>query len=67
MATKKKELDPVVAVVTVAAVAAGGWAIWTYIIKPQRDKKRVQSMSVDSIINNEVLDAQFELVDDQQA
>jgi hypothetical protein len=61
----KKKLNPIATALTIAALGATGWAIWTYVIKPRRDKKRVESMGVDSI-NNEVLDAQFELVDDQQ-
>jgi hypothetical protein len=61
----KKKLNPIATALTIAALGVTGWAVWTYVIKPRRDKKRVQSMGVDSI-NNEVLDAQFELVDDQQ-
>jgi hypothetical protein len=61
----KKKLNPIATALTIAALGVTGWAVWTYVIKPRRDKKRVESMGVDSI-NNEVLDAQFELVDDQQ-
>jgi hypothetical protein len=61
----KKKLNPIATALTIAALGATVWGIWTYVIKPRRDKKRVESMGVDSI-NNEVLDAQFELVDDQQ-
>ena len=61
----KKKLNPIATALTIAALGVTGWAVWTYVIKPRREKKRVQSMGVDSI-NNEVLDAQFELVDDQQ-
>jgi hypothetical protein len=62
----KKKLNPIATALTIAALGVTGWAVWNYVIKPRRDKKRVASMGVDSIINNEVLDAQFELVDDQQ-
>jgi|688.fasta_scaffold1677587_1 hypothetical protein len=61
----KKKLNPIATALTIAALGVTGWAVWNYVIKPRRDKKRVESMGVDSI-NNEVLDAQFELVDDQQ-
>lgn len=61
----KKKLNPIATALTIAALGATGWALWTYVIKPRRDKKKLESMGVDSI-NNEILDAQYELVDDQQ-
>jgi hypothetical protein len=61
----KKKLNPIATALTIAALGATGWALWMYVIKPRRDKKKLESMGVDSI-NNEILDAQYELVDDQQ-
>ena len=49
---------------TIAAVGVTGWGVWNYIIKPRRNKLKTESMGVDSI-PSEILDAQFEIVDDQ--
>jgi hypothetical protein len=67
---RKKKLNPIATALTIAAVGLTGWAIWTYIIKPRRNK--LKSASMFDIIDSEptpgeVLDAQFEIVDDQQA
>jgi hypothetical protein len=57
------------AALTIAAIGVTGFVVWTYIIKPRRNKLKNASMFdiMDSEPErNEVLDAQFELVDDQQ-
>jgi hypothetical protein len=61
---RKKKLNPMATALTIAAVGVTGWAIWTYIIKPRRNKLKTESMGVDSI-PSEILDAQFEIIDDQ--
>ena len=63
---KKKKLNPMATALTIAAVGVTGWAIWTYIIKPRRNKLKAESMGVDSI-PSEILDAQFEIVENDQA
>jgi hypothetical protein len=66
---RKKKLNPLAAALTLAAIGVTGFVVWTYIIKPRRNKLKNASMFdiMDSEPErNEVLDAQFELVDDQQ-
>jgi hypothetical protein len=66
---RKKKLNPLAAALTIAAIGVTGFVVWTYIIKPRRNKLKNASMFdiMDSEPErNEVLDAQFELVDDQQ-
>lgn len=65
---RKKKLNPLAAALTIAAIGVTGFVVWTYIIKPRRNKLKNASMFdiIDSPLPGEVLDAQFELVDDQQ-
>jgi hypothetical protein len=65
---RKKKLNPLAAALTIAAIGVTGFVVWTYIIKPRRNKLKSASMFdiMDSQAPGEVLDAQFELVDDQQ-
>jgi hypothetical protein len=65
---RKKKLNPLAAALTIAAIGVTGFVVWTYIIKPRRNKLKSASMFdiLDSQAPGEVLDAQFELVDDQQ-
>lgn len=65
---RKKKLNPLAAALTIAAIGVTGFVVWTYIIKPRRNKLKNASMFdiIDSQAPGEVLDAQFELVDDQQ-
>lgn len=64
---RKKKLNPMATALTIAAVGVTGWAIWNFIIKPRRNKLKAESRGVDSI-PNEILDAQFEIIEnDQQA
>jgi hypothetical protein len=67
MATKKK-INPIATALTIAAVGFTGWAIWTYVIKPRRNK--LKNASMQDIIDSEpepadVLDATFEVVNNQ--
>jgi|LauGreDrversion4_2_1035121.scaffolds.fasta_scaffold334497_3 hypothetical protein len=64
---RKKKINPLAAALTIAAIAAAGYGVWTYLIKPQRDKKRAASMGPVDSIPGEILDAQFEVVDEQTA
>ena len=61
---RKKKLNPLATALTIAAVGVTGWAVWNFIIKPRRNKLKQESMGVDSI-PSEILDAQFEVIDDQ--
>jgi hypothetical protein len=60
---RKKKLDPIATALTVAGIAAASWAVWKYVISPYRNKLKQSSMGVDSSINDEILDAQFEILD----
>ena len=62
----KKKFNPLGTVLTIAAVGVTGWAVYNFIIKPRRQKKLAALQTVDSI-PGEVLDAQFELIDEQTA
>lgn len=65
---RKKNIDPLAAALIIGAVGLGSWLIWKNFIDPKRQDKKAQSMGVDSSINGEILDAQFEIIDnDQQA
>ena len=61
---RKKKLNPMATALTIAAVGVTGWFVWNYIIKPRRNKLKQESIGVDSI-PSEILDAQFEIIDDQ--
>jgi hypothetical protein len=63
---KKKEVDPMATALTIAGIAAAGWAVWKYVISPYRNKLKQSSMGVDSPMNYEILDAQFEIIDNGQ-
>jgi hypothetical protein len=63
---RKKKLDPIATALTVAGIAAASWAVWKYVISPYRNKLKQSSMGVDSSINDEILDAQFEILDNGQ-
>ena len=65
---RKKKLNTLAAALTIAATGVIGLLVWNYIIKPRRNKLKNASMFdiIDSPLPGEVLDAQFELVDDQQ-
>jgi hypothetical protein len=60
---RKKKLDPIATALTVAGIAAASWAVWKYVISPYRNKLKQSSMGVDSPMNYEILDAQFEIID----
>jgi hypothetical protein len=66
MATKKK-FNPLAAAITIAAIGATGFLVWNFIIKPRRKKKEQDISDLIASYPKEVLDAQFEIVDDQQA
>jgi hypothetical protein len=62
---RKKTINPVATALTIAAVGVTGWAIWTYLIKPRREKMKRASMEIIDSVPSEILDAQFEQIDDQ--
>jgi hypothetical protein len=65
---RKKKLNPIATALTIAAVGLTGWALWKYVIEPRRNKLKVASMVDSPIDTNEILDAQFEdVTNDQQA
>jgi hypothetical protein len=62
---RKKTINPVATALTIAAVGFTGWALWTYLIKPRREKMKRASMEIIDSVPSEILDAQFEQIDDQ--
>jgi hypothetical protein len=66
MATKKK-IDPTAAALTILGIAAVSFGVWQFIIKPKREKKNQQINDLIASYPSEVLDAQFEQIDEQTA
>jgi len=63
----KKKINPLAAGLTIAAIAGAGFLVYQFIIKPRRQKKESNISDLIAGYPQEVLDAQFEVVDDQQA
>ena len=66
---RKKKLNPIATALTIAGIGVTGWLVWKYVINPRRNKLKQESMGVDLPIDqSEILDAQFEVIpNDQQA
>jgi len=63
----KKKFNPLAAGLTIAAIAGAGFLVYQFIIKPRRQKKEQNISDLIAGYPQEVLDAQFEVIDDQQA
>jgi peptidoglycan/LPS O-acetylase OafA/YrhL len=61
MTTRKKPFNPLAAALTIAAIGATGWAVYTFIIKPRQEKKRAQMKSLIDSLPAEILDAKTEI------
>jgi len=66
MATKKK-FNPTAAALTILGLGVTGFLVWEFIIKPRREKKKQQVNDLIASYPSEVLDAQFEQIDEQTA
>jgi hypothetical protein len=66
MATKKK-FNPTAAALTILGVGVTGFLVWQFIIKPRREKNKKQVTDLIASYPSEVLDAQFEQIDEQTA
>ncbi len=67
---RKKKMNPIATALVIATIGVTGWAVWNYIIKPRRQSKKNASMF--DIMDSEptpaeIVDAQFEVINDQQA
>jgi hypothetical protein len=66
MATKRK-FNPTAAALTILGVGVTGFLVWEFVIKPRRAKKNQQITDLIASYPSEVLDAQFEQIDEQTA
>jgi len=58
----RRKLSPLATILTIGAIGLTGFAVYKFIIKPYKDKKRAPIIPIDSI------DADFvEVVDPNQA
>lgn len=64
---RKKKLNTTALALTVLGLGVTGLLVWQFIIKPRREKKNQQINDLIASYPSEVLDAQFEIVDDQTA
>ncbi len=64
---RKKQFNPEAAALTLAGIAVISFGVYQLIIKPRQAKKERQISDLIASYPSEVLDAQFEVIDDQQA
>lgn len=57
----RKKINPLATALTIAAIGPTGWAIYTFIIKPRREKKRAELRNIVDSLPAEILDAQTEV------
>ena len=57
----RKKINPLATALTIAAIGATGWAIYTFIIKPRQEKKRAELKNIIDSLPAEILDAQTEV------
>lgn len=61
----RKKINPLATALTIAAIGATGWAIYNFIIKPRREKKRAELRNIVDSLPAEILDAQTEVNETQ--
>jgi hypothetical protein len=66
MAIRKKKINPIATVVTIAALGLTGWAVYKFFIKPVLAKRRIGTSPIIDADINDVMDANFEIVDNNQ-
>tara|TARA_R110000868_G_scaffold381825_2_gene648270 strand:- start:529 stop:735 length:207 start_codon:yes stop_codon:yes gene_type:complete len=66
MAIRKKKINPVATVLTIAALGITGWAVYKFFIKPALAKRRVGTSAIIDADINETMDANFEIIDNNQ-
>jgi len=64
---QKKKINPTAAALTLLGLGVTGFLVWQFIIKPRREKKNQQINDLIASYPSEVLDAQFEQIDEQTA
>lgn len=67
MAIRKKKINPIATVVTIAALGLTGWAIYKFLVKPALAKRRAGNAQIIDADINETMDANFEIIDNQTA
>jgi len=66
MAIRKKKINPIATVVTIAALGLTGWAVYKFLVKPALAKRRVGNAQIIDADINETMDANFEVIDNNQ-
>lgn len=66
MAIRKKKINPVATAITIIGLGVTGWAIYKFLIKPAIAKRRVGSSAIIDADINETMDANFEVIENEQ-
>ncbi len=66
MAYRKKKINPVATAITIIGLGVTGWAIYKFLIKPAIAKRRVGSSAIIDADINETMDANFEVIENEQ-
>jgi len=66
MAIRKKKINPIATVITIAALGFTGWAVYKFLVKPALAKRRVGTSPIIDADVNETMDANFEVIDNNQ-
>jgi len=66
MALRKKKIDPVATVITIAVFGLISVAVYKGLIQPALAKRRVGTNPIIDADINETMDANFEIIDNEQ-
>jgi hypothetical protein len=66
MAIRKKKINPIATAITIIGLGVTGWAIYKFLIKPAIAKRRVGVSPIIDADINETMDANFEIIDNNQ-
>ena len=66
MAIRKKKINPVATVITIALLGITGFAIYKGLIQPALVKRRIGKNPIIDADINETMDANFEVIDNNE-
>ena len=66
MAIRKKKINPVATVITIALLGITGFAIYKGLIQPALAKRRIGKNPIIDADINETMDANFEVIDNNE-
>lgn len=66
MAIRKKKLNPLATALTIIGLGITSFAIYKFIVKPALAKRRVGNAQIIDADINETMDANFEVIDNDQ-